>query len=69
MTYEQLEGRWRDLFSRMKWDAIKSAVKSMAGLQGKKFKVSRLWAGGRWMAGCVGGWAVGCRAVGAGEHH
>ena len=39
MTYEQLEGRWRDLANRMKWDAIKSAVKSMAGLQGKKFKV------------------------------
>lgn len=39
MTYENLEGRWRDLFNRMKWDAIKSAVKSMAGLQGRKFKV------------------------------
>ncbi|GAB4818387.1 hypothetical protein N2152v2_005433 [Parachlorella kessleri] len=38
MVYEGLEGRWRDLFNRMKWDAIKSAVKSMAGLQGKKFK-------------------------------
>lgn len=36
--YERLEGRWRDLLNRLKWDTIKSAVKSVAGLQGRKFK-------------------------------
>ena len=38
-TYEHLEGRWRDLFDRIKWDALKSVAKSVAGLQGRKFKV------------------------------
>ncbi|KAK9827699.1 hypothetical protein WJX81_001629 [Elliptochloris bilobata] len=37
-VYERLEGRWRDLLNRLKWDTIKSAVKSVAGLQGRKFK-------------------------------
>ena len=39
-VYEGLEGRWVDLFNRMKWDIIKSVLKSVAGLQGRKFKVS-----------------------------
>ena len=38
-VYEGLEGRWVDLFNRMKWDIIKSVLKSVAGLQGRKFKV------------------------------
>ncbi len=38
-VYEDLEGRWVDLFNRMKWDIIKSVLKSVAGLQGRKFKV------------------------------
>ncbi|KAK9806263.1 hypothetical protein WJX72_007766 [[Myrmecia] bisecta] len=37
-VYENLEGRWRDLFNRIKWDTIKSVLKSVAGLQGRKFK-------------------------------
>ncbi len=39
-TYDQLEGGWRSLFDRLKWDIIKSVVKSVSGLQGKKVKVS-----------------------------
>lgn len=39
-VYEDLEGRWVDLFNRMKWDIIKSVLKSVAGLQGRKFKVT-----------------------------
>lgn len=39
-VYEGLEGRWVDLFNRMKWDIIKSVLKSVAGLQGRKFKVT-----------------------------
>lgn len=38
-VYHNLEGQWRDLFSRLKWDTVKSALKSVAGLQGRKFKV------------------------------
>jgi hypothetical protein len=37
-VYERVEGRWRDLLNRLKWDTVKSAVKSVAGLQGRKFK-------------------------------
>ena len=37
--YHNLEGQWRDLFNRLKWDTVKSALKSVAGLQGRKFKV------------------------------
>ena len=40
-TYDQLAGKWRDLFDRMKWDIIKSVIKSVSGLQGKKVKVSQ----------------------------
>ena len=46
-VYRDLEGHWRDLLTRIKWDTIKSALKSVAGLQGRKFKVR---AGGRWAA-------------------
>jgi hypothetical protein len=38
-VYRDLEGHWRDLFNRLKWDTVKSALKSVAGLQGRKFKV------------------------------
>lgn len=38
-VYRDLEGQWRDLFNRLKWDTVKSALKSVAGLQGRKFKV------------------------------
>ena len=38
-VYRGIEGQWRDLFGRIKWDAVKSALKSVAGLQGRKFKV------------------------------
>ena len=38
-VYHNLEGQWRDLFNRLKWDTVKSALKSVAGLQGRKFKV------------------------------
>ena len=41
-VYRSLEGRWRDLFNRVKWDTIKSVLKSVAGLQGRKFKVPPL---------------------------
>lgn len=43
-VYEGLEGRWVDLFNRMKWDIIKSVLKSVAGLQGRKFKVKHVHA-------------------------
>ena len=44
-VYHNLEGQWRDLFARLKWDTVKSALKSVAGLQGRKFKVTHnpLW--------------------------
>ena len=35
----RLDGGWRDLFQRMKWDVIKSALKSVLNLQGRKFRV------------------------------
>ena len=38
-TYDGLEGAWRDLFQRLKWDIVKSVLKSMSGLQGRKVKV------------------------------
>jgi hypothetical protein len=37
--YELLEGSWRDLLTKLKWDVTKSVLKSAAGLQGRKFKV------------------------------
>ena len=40
-VYRDLEGQWRDLFNRLKWDTVKSALKSVAGLQGRKFKVRK----------------------------
>ena len=40
-TYDQLEGRCRNLFCRLKWYIIKSVFKSVSGLQGKKVKVSQ----------------------------
>lgn len=39
-VYRNLDGRWADLFTKLKWDTIKSVVKSVTGLQGRKFKVS-----------------------------
>lgn len=42
-VYMNLEGQWRDLFNRLKWDTVKSALKSVAGLQGRKFRVSFLY--------------------------
>eukprot|EP00873_Tetraselmis_striata_P004035 jgi/Tetstr1/424299/TSEL_014867.t1 len=40
-VYKQHVGRWHDLMSRLKWDIIKSVVKSMAGLQGNKLRKIR----------------------------
>ena len=58
-VYERLEGRWRDLFNRIKWDTIKSAVKSVAGLQGRKFKVHFWLVLDAW--GCYGRvWSAPC---------
>ena len=37
-VYSGMEGRWHDLLNRLKWDVIKSVLKSVAGLQGRKFK-------------------------------
>ncbi len=37
--YRNIDGRWADLFNKLKWDTIKSVVKSVTGLQGRKFKV------------------------------
>ena len=37
-TYQGLDGRWRDLFAKIKWDVVKSVIKSVAGLQGRKMK-------------------------------
>ncbi len=37
--YQNLEGRWRDLITRIKWDTVKSVVKSVAGLNKSKFRV------------------------------
>ena len=57
-VYEDLEGRWVDLFNRMKWDIIKSVLKSVAGLQGRKFKVCLpaelfcIWCSGGFLADC-----------------
>ena len=41
-TYDGLAGKWRDLADRLKWDIIKSVLKSLGGFQGKKVKVGRL---------------------------
>ena len=38
-VYRNIDGRWADLFNKLKWDTIKSVVKSVTGLQGRKFKV------------------------------
>lgn len=38
-TYEQLAGAWRDLFDLLKWDIIKSVLKSLGGFQRQKVKV------------------------------
>lgn len=40
-TYTHLAGKWRDLFDRLKWDIIKSVLKSLGGFQTKKVKVRR----------------------------
>lgn len=37
--YDALEGSWSEVFTKLKWDIIKSVVKSMTGLQGSKVKV------------------------------
>eukprot|EP00884_Botryococcus_braunii_P017348 jgi/Botrbrau1/4297/Bobra.0390s0036.1 len=37
-VYEYMDCRWMDLFNRLKWDTIKSVLKSVTGLQGRKFK-------------------------------
>ncbi len=39
-VYERLEGKWHDLLNRVKWDTVRSVVKSVTGLQRGKFKVS-----------------------------
>ena len=44
-VYDGLEGPWRDLFQRLKWDIVKSVLKSMTGLQGRKVKVCHLYPG------------------------
>lgn len=38
-VYVDFEGSWRDIFSRYKGTLLSSALKSLTGLQGKKFKV------------------------------
>lgn len=40
-VYERFEGKWQDLLSRVKWDTVRSVVKSATGLQRGKFKVGR----------------------------
>ncbi len=40
-VYDGLEGPWSELFQRLKWDVVKSVLKSMTGLQGRKVKVRR----------------------------
>lgn len=37
--YRDLEGGWADLFNRIKWDVVKSIVKSAMGFQKSKVKV------------------------------
>ena len=37
-TYNFFEGRWRDFVNRLKWDVIKSVLKSVTGLQGRKLR-------------------------------
>lgn len=44
-TYENFEGGWRDLLIRIKWDTVKSVLKSVTGLQGRKFKVGEVQEG------------------------
>lgn len=43
-VYVDFEGSWRDIFSRYKGTLLSSALKSLTGLQGKKFKVRILLA-------------------------
>lgn len=38
-VYTKLEGGWQDLFNRIKWDVVKSVLKSAAGFQKGKLKV------------------------------
>ncbi|KAK9849122.1 hypothetical protein WJX84_005042 [Apatococcus fuscideae] len=37
-VYERLEGKWHDLLNRVKWDTVRSVLKSVTGLQRSKFK-------------------------------
>lgn len=60
-VYVDFEGSWRDIFSRYKGTLLSSVLKSLTGLQGKKFKV-----GGRGThvvpsTGC--GWCTSYRAA------
>eukprot|EP01026_Neomeris_dumetosa_P034356 TRINITY_DN27651_c0_g1_i1.p2 TRINITY_DN27651_c0_g1~~TRINITY_DN27651_c0_g1_i1.p2 ORF type:complete len:131 (+),score=28.19 TRINITY_DN27651_c0_g1_i1:503-895(+) len=36
-VYTQLVGRWKDLFNKLKGNVINSAIKSVVGLQNRKF--------------------------------
>lgn len=45
-VYVDFEGSWRDIFSRYKGTLLSSVVKSLTGLQGKKFKVRPVHSGG-----------------------
>ena len=36
--YHAMEGRWKDLIQRFTWDAVKSVLKSVTGLQNEKIK-------------------------------
>ena len=37
-VYRDLEGGWKDLFNRIKWDVAKSVAKSAVGFQKGKIK-------------------------------
>jgi len=51
-TYERVDGGWAALAARVKWDTVKSVLKSVAGLQGRKFR--ELLPGGGEEAGGAG---------------
>ena len=37
-TYNFFEGQWRDFINKLKWDVIRSVLKSVTGFQGRKLK-------------------------------
>ncbi|KAG2482123.1 hypothetical protein HYH03_018930 [Edaphochlamys debaryana] len=56
-VYKGIEGGWRDIITKYKWDVIRSVLKSAAGIQAGKLKELRGLSAGGVGAGSAGGGA------------